>query len=63
MKIALTAGRAEKQWRSVGLSTPSIQTDVVSKYHPHENKPGLLGEVADSRAGAGTVQDKPGMSP
>ena len=35
---------------------------LVSNTILHEEKPGILGEMADSRTGAGNIQDEPGES-
>lgn len=45
----------------VGPSIPGAQI-VVWNAVSHEKKPGIWGEMAGSRSGAGYVQDAPGTS-
>ena len=42
------------------LTHPSI-LDLGFSYHSSLNEPGLLGEIADSRAKAGKIQDELGL--
>lgn len=63
----LEISRAEQGASSAGdVADPAgtLRTQiVVSKYlFPLKGPPGLLGEVADSRTGAGKAQDEPGTS-
>ena len=46
-------------WKGQGaINTPAAPKSWFPNTIPHEEKPGLLGEVASSQSGAGKVYDK-----
>lgn len=47
---------AWKQRHPVAMSPPAVKV-LVSKHHSRQREPELLGEVADSRAGAGKTHE------